>query len=259
MNLIDWLNNCSISKVCFVNTYYAEPSAYPINIICRHHHGFFFTIEGTETYYFKDKKISAVPNSVIYIPYGEKYTTTLDGEKSIVIVLDFDMIQSDTIRPFRIKFNNPTDVKACFNNAEKIWNKKGPGYLPACKSTFYKIVSLLVKQEICYLNSKHYSKISDAVNYLHDHYLDHNFRIETLFKMSKISPRYFETLFYQEFQMSPKEYVVFLKMERGKELLLSEKISVSDVAYSLGYSDVYHFSKMFKAKTGYSPTAFRHN
>ena len=57
--------------------------------------------------------------------------------------------------------------------------------------------------------------------------------------------------------MSPKEYVLELKMRRARELLSQEKYSVSEIGVILGYSDVYHFSKSFKHATGVPPTEWR--
>ena len=125
------------------------------------------------------------------------------------------------------------------------------------KSCFYKMLSILIKHKNTYTNSRNYQKIKDSVDYLHSHYTDAGFRIETLFQMSGISPRDFETLFFKEFNQTPKEYITTLKIKLAKELLLSEKYTVSDVALKSGYSDVYHFSKTFKSKTGYSPSEFK--
>ena len=75
--------------------------------------------------------------------------------------------------------------------------------------------------------------------------------------MTDISPKYFKTLFGQQFGMSPKEYVISLLIKSAKELLMNEKNQVQDVAFMVGYSDVYHFSKLFKKKTGYTPTEYK--
>jgi two-component system response regulator YesN len=46
-------------------------------------------------------------------------------------------------------------------------------------------------------------------------------------------------------------------MERAKELLLSERLMLKDIALMLGYADAYHFGKIFKTKTGYTPGEYR--
>ena len=56
---------------------------------------------------------------------------------------------------------------------------------------------------------------------------------------------------------TPKEYVISLKMEQAKELLMSEKLLIRDIALMLGYSDIYHFGKIFTKKTGFTPSEYR--
>ena len=243
--------------ITFVNTYTAISTDYPMHNKGRYRHGFLYTICGTETYHFSDKTILAVPDSVMYIPEGEPYTITFQGENSIVITLDFELNSNDIQRPFSICMAKNNQIKSCFYDTEKIWNRKQVGDKALCKCNFYKIISLLLKHDSHYTTSTHYERIRDSVNYLHAHYLENSFKIEKLFQIANISPKYFETLFTQEFNMTPKAYVGLLKIERAKELLMNEKYSVGDIATQLGYTDIYHFSKTFKQKTGYTPTEYR--
>lgn len=257
MDMVDWLNDLCISEICLVNLYDIEDTAYPMKNLGRFHHGFLYTFEGTETYHFKDNSITAVPDSVLYIPRGTEYKITLNGKRSLVMTIDFEFTSNFHTEPFALKFEKNNTVKSYFYDMEKIWSRKKADSIPACKSVFYKIVCSLIKQENLYMTSNKYSIISNAVNYLHTNYLNNNFRIKELSEMSGISSRYFEKLFQQKFGVSPKEYVTYMRIERAKELLMSEKNLVGDVALLLGYSDVYHFSKFFKQKTGRTPSEYR--
>lgn len=257
MTNIEWLENLCISEISFINTYKAHAENYPMTNYGRHHHGLLYTVDGTEIYNFNDRKISTEPDTILYIPKDEKYTIDFEGTKSVVTGIEFEFFYIECQRPFCIKVNRINEMKSLFSDIYKIWQRKKPNYSAMCKSVFYRIIGMLLNQESHYSNSDNYLKISEAVNYLHKHYLESSFRIETLFEISKISPKYFETLFFREFQATPKEYVIALKMELAKELLKSEKYSVGDVAFQLGYSDIYHFSKIFKAKTGNTPSEFK--
>ena len=126
-------------------------------------------------------------------------------------------------------------------------------------ANFYRIVASLIRYENHYCNTETYSKIAVAVSHLHLHYLEPNFKIEHLSRIVKMSPRYFEMLFALQFKMTPKEYVIHLKLELAKELLKSDKSTVSNVAARLGFNDVYHFSRSFKGKTGLTPTQYKQN
>ena len=52
-------------------------------------------------------------------------------------------------------------------------------------------------------------------------------------------------------------YLNHLRMQRAKELLLETDQSISQIAFALGFSNVYYFSVAFKKKWGVSPSGFR--
>jgi YesN/AraC family two-component response regulator len=63
-------------------------------------------------------------------------------------------------------------------------------------------------------------------------------------------------LFKQETGESPINYLIKIRMEKAKELLVKEELSVKEIANSVGYQDAYHFSKLFKKYTGNSPSDY---
>lgn len=54
-----------------------------------------------------------------------------------------------------------------------------------------------------------------------------------------------------------EKYVIAQKIERVKEMLVYDKLSLSDIAYKLQYSSVAHLSNQFKKVTGLTPSFFR--
>lgn len=257
MTRTEWLENLCVREINLVHNYIAGMSNYPMKNSGRAHNGFLYTIEGHETYHFKDVDVCAFPNSVVFVPKGENYSISFSGERGSVICFDFEAESCEGMRPFSLSADSEPRLASFFLDAEKKWRVRKRESLAECKAYFYSIVSSLMRIEQQSVTSDAYSKISKALFYLQDHYLEPDFRISDLSKMLGISPRYFEMLFLKEFGISPKDYVSHLKMELAKELILSEKSSITDVAFKLGYSDIYHFTKIFKAKTGFSPSEYR--
>jgi AraC-like DNA-binding protein len=64
-------------------------------------------------------------------------------------------------------------------------------------------------------------------------------------------------LFTGKMGLSPGEYRIRRRIDRARELIVQERMSNKQVAYALGYSDPFTFSKQFKAVVGESPTQFR--
>ncbi len=258
MTSIEQLQYLHLNEICGIATYEALPSQYPIHNRGRLHSGLLYTVEGEELYTFADKAVPTTKDSVLYIPRGEEYTITLRGDKSTVIYFDFEADDNDeAVRPFLVNVGGFSGLKSVFSDSEHKWRQRRAESFSACLSDFYKIISLLIRHEERYSNTASYEKISDALLYLHAHYTDEDFKIGTLAKISGISMRYFEMLFSDRMKTSPKEYVLLLKITLAKELLLNKKNTVTSVAQQLGFNDIYHFSRVFKKKTGYTPTQYR--
>ena len=49
--------------------------------------------------------------------------------------------------------------------------------------------------------------------------------------------------------MTPKEYLVRIRLSRAADLLENSSCTVTETARSVGYDDVYNFSKIFKKST----------
>ena len=67
-------------------------------------------------------------------------------------------------------------------------------------------------------------------------------------RLSKIFKRYTG--------LSPHQYYLQLKINRAKELLQAKQYSIKEVAFRLSFENPYYFSRIFKKKTGLSPSAW---
>jgi AraC-like DNA-binding protein len=68
---------------------------------------------------------------------------------------------------------------------------------------------------------------------------------------------FLSNLFTQSEGESIEKYIIVQKIKRVKELLVYEKLSLSDIAYELQYSSVSHLSNQFKKVIGLTPSFFR--
>ena len=64
--------------------------------------------------------------------------------------------------------------------------------------------------------------------------------------------------FREEFKLytglSPYQYFLQMKINRAKELLSDGNLSVKEISYKLSFDNPYYFSRLFKKKTGVSPS-----
>lgn len=54
-----------------------------------------------------------------------------------------------------------------------------------------------------------------------------------------------------------KQYQLDLKITEAKRLLIFARLNHSEIGYRLGFEDVSYFARLFRKRTGYSPTAFK--
>ena len=64
-------------------------------------------------------------------------------------------------------------------------------------------------------------------------------------------------LFSEVQGMTLEQYVILQKIEKVKELLVYDELSLSQIALQLNYSSVSHLSKQFKKVTGLTPSHYR--
>ena len=48
------------------------------------------------------------------------------------------------------------------------------------------------------------------------------------------------------------------KIQRAKDLILSQNCNVTEAAQAVGFSDIYYFSRMFRKLTGKNPSEYLH-
>ncbi len=72
-----------------------------------------------------------------------------------------------------------------------------------------------------------------------------------------ISPNYLSDLLKKETGKTTKEHIQLFVIELAKNKLLGSELSISQIAYQLGFDYPAHFSKLFKNATGQSPSDFR--
>ena len=68
---------------------------------------------------------------------------------------------------------------------------------------------------------------------------------------------YLSNLFTEVKGTTIQEYIIMHKIEKAKELIMYNEMSIADIAYTLNYSSAAHFSTQFKKVTGLTPSFFK--
>lgn len=92
--------------------------------------------------------------------------------------------------------------------------------------------------------------------YYHSEENSMNFSDYLTSKLNLVYP-YLSSLFSSVEGTTIEKYMINLKIERVKELLVYDEKTLSEIAYEMGYSSVAHLSGQFKKVTGFTPTYFK--
>ncbi|MCW3107491.1 MAG: helix-turn-helix transcriptional regulator [Segetibacter sp.] len=68
---------------------------------------------------------------------------------------------------------------------------------------------------------------------------------------------YLSSLFSEVEGITIEKYIINQKIEKVKELIIYDELSLSEIAFKLGYSSVAHLSTQFKKVTGLTPSHFK--
>ena len=117
------------------------------------------------------------------------------------------------------------------------------------------LLLLLGTQRKAYADASQRQKIAPALDYISKNY-NAAIKNDTLAALCGISTVYFRKLFLRITGTSPITYIHNLRIAKAKKMLQSDYDTLGEIAVSLGYPDIYTFSKTFKRQTGLSPTQY---
>lgn len=98
--------------------------------------------------------------------------------------------------------------------------------------------------------------IDKALSYMHTEYT-RQITIKDIAERLGLDRSYFSTIFSERVGTSPSEYLINLRLAKAAELMTIYGERPSTAAISVGYEDLYHFSKIFKKHFGVSPREYK--
>lgn len=120
-------------------------------------------------------------------------------------------------------------------------------FLSGC---LWKLMSLLLEQ-----GKSKSDYVEKALACMHSEYM-RRITIQEIADRLGLDRSYFYTLFTERIGMSPSEYLINLRLTKAAELMIDHEERPSIAAASVGYEDLFHFSKIFKKHYGMSPRSY---
>lgn len=94
------------------------------------------------------------------------------------------------------------------------------------------------------------------VDYIDNHYMDPDISVNKVANIFFYTEKYLSYLFKHNMKIGFNPYLNDLRIRHARELIANNVTSVSKIAAMCGYSNSLYFSKVFRKKTGMSPTEY---
>ena len=214
-----------------------------------------FHFSGHVTVFFDDLVLETKPNTIRFLPQGEsKRYDVLRHECGECIDVFFEADREISAVAFVVSAAGNEKLGSLFSKLFATWVSKKEGYYFECVSLLYRIFAEMQKKAV--VPRLHAQRIAPAIEMIHSGFLGGELSQKTLASACGIGESYFQKLFKEQYGVSPKRYIIQLRINHACDLLRTERYSVTQIAELSGFSDVYFFSRQFKEYVGIAPTQF---
>ncbi len=100
------------------------------------------------------------------------------------------------------------------------------------------------------------NRLMQAISKIHESY-NERLTVDQLAKIANLSRSAFVKRFTDLCKIPPSEYIANRRIEAAEYMLKNTALSITDIAFESGFYDASHLNKLFIAKNGISPNAFR--
>ena len=206
-----------------------------------------FTNDGQITYTHRGKTFISDNFSAVILPKGQTYDIKGDRD-GIFPVINFECenFSADTLTVLPVKNMNAVMkdyelLKSSFFSGKNNLHTMG---------LFYNLLSDIINQ-----GREEKGFLAPAVDYIEENFSSD---ITNLFlsELCHISEEHFRKQFKKTYGISPGQYIINLRIEKAKQLLSEGVLKISAVSEKCGFSNPYHFCRLFRQKTGFTPSEY---
>ncbi|MER2490727.1 AraC family transcriptional regulator [Catenovulum sediminis] len=234
-----------------------------------HYNRIYYVESGEAELYFNKQSIKMRPGHLYLIPPYTLNSHTCSGKLNFYWAHFHALVSGDLdlfslfAEPKEIKANDPAAVQSQFDNLVESVARH-----PDKPSEIFNRNSLLNQLLLPFINDMGerlsqadyvgYTQFLPVLQHIQNN-LASSLKVGELAELANMSLEHFSRRFKYEFNISPKRYILQKRMGLAKQLLLLSGLSISQIAISCGFPDVYHFSKTFSHEMGRSPKSYRLN
>lgn len=213
----------------------------------RKSYGLSFCAEGKITYEIGGKQAVSDENHAVILPKGQSYS--LRGDKTGKFpVINFDCKEFLCNEVISLPIQSSDTYIKDFEKmkALSLFEENRAKMM----SVFYNILHRLSTE------SSVRNAILPAIKHIESNYQNPKLSNAELAEKCNISEVYFRKIFTETYKTTPKQFIVEIRINKAKQLLSDGFLNIGAVAEECGFSNQYHFCRLFKEKTGFTPTEY---
>lgn len=243
-----------------------NPKKNPIGPLVRSHFVLHYCLEGKGYFTIDGKKYIIQKNDIFFIPVDTKISYVQD-EENPWSYLWIEVNGSSALNIFsRAGFTKETPVyhdqnqtlKKLFCNLLDEMDAPANDILAIAK-VFEMLHILIQKKE---KNKRVEEKsprnvVKRVCTYINENYNKSTISTASIAQHFFLNEAYLSRIFKEQTGLTITRYIYDIRMQKARLLLLSRKLNVQEVAYSVGFSDPLYFSKQFKKYSHLSPSKYK--
>lgn len=240
----------------------------------------FFVINASGNVFVNGEEYNISNKMALYFPPRSEYIFNFGESENInIIVIDFDMTNefSNLTKTFGVatkesynpkgkpKYKLPEELKKpIIRHIPQIENT-----LLQCtekillKNTFFgEEASALLKMCIIELLKENFGGIysslcENVISFIHENYADTTLSNEIIAKKFGYHPYHLSKIIKNETGKSLHQYLIYYRIHIAKNLLITTKYALEEIAWKSGFASSAYFIKIFRENTGITPKKYR--
>ncbi len=211
-----------------------------------------FAVDGNAFYKVNGDELEIERGDILFFRKGQVHSaTTVEDNPWSYYSIAFDL-NCDVAIPVLSRAKSFYRYEKLLQRLYYEWTAKNNSYKIMCRSIMMELLCMIIREN----SLPRAGVIEEIKNYMIENY-DKSLTVEELAHMAGVSKSHFYMLFKESTGMSAIQYHNQIKMNMARDILQSGDSNVTQTAQSLGYDDIYYFSRLFKKIIGISPSKFK--